>query len=122
MHQPGKEAKPMQDDRFSPIQLLISCFGVSSLAGIAQAVRRGEPVHIRKLVGTGLYSGMTGLIVGMLLYQHLGDQNYILLLGVSGLAGLGGSTVLDFVLNAWAGGGIKIIVSQAEADDDDKKG
>lgn len=108
-------------ERFSPVELLLSCFGVSSLAGIAQIIRRGEPVELRKIVGAGLYSGIIGLIVAMLLHSHLGDTNYILLIGVSGLAGLGGSNVLDFLLNAWAGGGISITIApKREADENDQ--
>jgi hypothetical protein len=106
-------------EKFSPLQFLLSCFGVASLAGIAQLIRRNEPIDIRKLIGALLYSGIVGVIVSMLLYEYMGDKNYVLLMGVSGLAGLGGSSVIDLLLNIWSGGSIQIVVTPPKDDKGD---
>jgi hypothetical protein len=71
---------------------------------------------------------MLGVVISLLWYNYFeGKGNVYFLLGVSGLAGIGGVTVLDFIIEALKRGGIHISISPGdepdeEADDEDEQG
>lgn len=86
-------------ERLTALQVFLSCFGISSFAGLAALLRSGKPLTWRSSIAAFLYSGMFGLVVGLLWYQYFGGKdNVYFLIGVSGLAGLGGMSLLDFAV------------------------
>jgi hypothetical protein len=103
-----------------PWWLFLSCFGISSFAGLAQLLRSGQPLTFRSVASALLYSGMSGLIVGLLWYNYFsGSDNLYFLLGISGLAGIGSASVIDFLTQLIAGQvGVNIRVSKG---DEEKK-
>lgn len=93
------------------IEVLTSCFTISSLGGMAALLRSGKVITWRTGASAFLYSGIMGLVIGLVWYQYFsGQDNVYFLIGVSGLAGLGGTTLLDFVMQVMAKGGVSIIV------------
>ena len=105
------EARPM-NDKLSAFDVLLSCFSISSLGGLAALLRSGKPLHWRTIISALLYSGVVGLVIGLVWYRYFsGQDNIYFLIGVSGLAGLGGTTLLDFVVQAISRGGINIQIS-----------
>lgn len=103
-------------DKFDPKLALSAAFAISSLGGLAAMLRSNKPLNFRVVVSAFLYSGMMGLIIALLWYNYFdGSGNIYFLLGVSGLAGVGGTTVLDFVLQALKHGGVNITISPGDA-------
>lgn len=102
-------------DKFDPKLTLSAAFAISSLGGLAAMLRSNKPLTIRAVLSALLYSGMMGLIIALLWYNYFdGSGNIYFLLGVSGLAGVGGMTVLDFVLQAIKHGGVNITISPGD--------
>lgn len=86
-------------DRLTPIQVFLSCFTIASLAGLAALLRSDKPLTWRMIIAAMLYSGIFGLMIGLCWYNYFGgSDNLYFLIGVSGLAGLGGTSLLDFVV------------------------
>lgn len=106
-------------DKLTPFDVFVSCFSISSLAGLAALLRNGKPLTWRMVAAAVLYSGIFGLVIGLLWFNYFGGQdNIYFLIGVSGLAGLGGTTLLDFVVQGLANGfNIKITTSDAAGDE-----
>jgi len=110
-------------DRWTPLQVLISAFSISSLAGLAALLRSEKQLSIRVVLSTILYSGMSGVIIALIWYRHFGsagngEGSIFFLLGISGLAGIGGTTMLDFVVEVIKKGGINITFAPGEKQDD----
>lgn len=85
----------------TPLQVFAGCLTVSSLAGLAALLRSKKSLTWRNVIATCLYSGVFGLIYGLIAFNYFGgkDQNYFFLIGSSGFVGLGGASLLDFVVN-----------------------
>lgn len=99
-------------DRLSPLQALLAAFTISSLGGLASLLRSHKPITLRALLAASLYSGLMGLIIALLWYNFFdGKGNIYFLLGVSGLAGIGGTTVIDFVIQVLKRGGVNITIT-----------
>lgn len=96
-----------------PWWVFLSCFGMSSIAGLAQLLRSGQKLTVRTTASALLYSGMAGLIIGMLWFNYFdGTGNLYFLIGISGLAGIGSASVIDFLTQLIAGQvGLNIRVS-----------
>lgn len=58
-----------------------------------------------------------GLIIGLLWYTEYGEKNPYLMLGVAGLAGIGGVTVIDLAVIAVKKSGISFKIVRAEEED-----
>lgn len=105
------------NDKLTPLQVFLLCFGISSLAGIAALLRSNKQLTARTIASASLYSGLFGLVIGLIWYNYFAPTNLFFLIGVSGLAGLGGVSLLDVLLQLIASG-LKIRIS-VEADDED---
>lgn len=102
-------------DRFDPLKILIASFAISSLGGLAALLRSNQVLSRRNVLATCLYSGMMGLVIALLWYTYFdGCSNLYFLLGISGLAGIGGTTLLDFVVQSLKKGGIHISISPGD--------
>ena len=97
-------------------QVLLSCFTVSSIAGLAQLLRSNKPLTVRAVISAFLYSGMSGLIIGLLWFNYFnGSDNIYFLVGISGLAGIGSVSILELVAQIIAGNaGVQINFRKAE--------
>ena len=105
-------------DRLTALQVFVSCFSISSFAGLAALLRSGKPLTWRNITAAFLYSGIFGLVIGLLWYQYFGGQdNVYFLIGVSGLAGLGGMSLLDFAVQGLLSG-FNIKITTEGRDDD----
>lgn len=102
----------MEPDKTSPLEVLAACFALSSTGGLAALLRSGRRLDWRIVASAMLYSGLTGLVIGLVWYNYFdGRQNIFFLLGVSGLAGLGGTTLIDLLLQVFTNGGVTIEIA-----------
>ena len=107
----------------TPLQVLLGCLTVSSLAGLAALLRSKQALTWRSVIATCLYSGMFGLIYGLIWFEWFNGQaqNFFFLIGSSGLVGLGGASLLDFVVDGLLNG-FNITISTKKKDDDAQGG
>lgn len=101
----------------APLQVALMCFTLAALAGLTQLLRSGKPLTLRLVASTCLYTGLVGLVVMLSAYQFL-DKYWPYILCISLLAGLSGTGILDFIVDAWSRGGITIIVRSKTEDKD----
>lgn len=107
-------------EKLEPIRVFISAFSISSLGGLAALLRSKHKLSWRTVISAMLYSGVMGLIIALLWYNYFdGQGNVYFLLGVSGLAGIGGTTVVDFLIQVLKTGGVNISIGIGEEDDSD---
>lgn len=103
--------------RLTPFQVLASALAISSFAGLAALLRSKQPLTLRAVLSALCYSGAMGTIIAMLWmrrYGLAGDPYF--LLGVAGLAGIGGVTVVDLAIIAAKRSGIKLVFSRERED------
>lgn len=104
-------------DKFEPIRIFISAFGIASLGGLAALLRSKKELTLRSVSSAILSSGIVGLIIALTWYNYFNKEgNIYFLLGVSALAGIGGMTVTDFVIQLLKNGGINISIAPMEDD------
>lgn len=94
-------------DKLSPFAVFLSAFGVSSFAGLAALLRAGRKITVGTVFSAMLNSGLLGLSIALLWYAKFQDNVYFLI-GICVLAGLGGATMVDFVIEAVKKGGLSI--------------
>jgi hypothetical protein len=113
------EATRMQD-KLDPLHVLSSAFAISSIGGLAALLRSKQPLSLRTTVAAILYSGIVGLLIALLWFNYFksSDENLYFLLGISGLAGIGGTTVIDLAVQILRNGGVNIVIKPN--DDEDK--
>lgn len=105
-------------DKLSPIEVFLSAFSICSVAGLASYLRSGRELTARQVFSAMLNSGLLGLAIAFLWYRYFnGKDNIWFLLGVSLLAGLGGASLLDFILMLCKRGGVKVVVSPADEEE-----
>ena len=104
-------------DRLSPVEIFLSSFAICSVAGLASHLRSNRDLTTRQTVSAMLNSGLLGLSIAFLWYTYIdGQENIWFLMGVSLLAGLGGVSLLDFLLMVVRRGGIDIQVRTRDPD------
>lgn len=74
----------------------IFCF--ASIGGLAALLRSGQRITWKQTISALLNSGMMGLIVATILWKRFAGEDLYLLVGVSVMAGFGGSTIIDFAM------------------------
>ena len=108
-------------EKFNPFEFLSSALAIASFGGLAALLRSKQKLSTRAVAAAIIYSGISGLIVFLLLCNYCGAENVYLLLGVSGLAGIGNVTVIDFLIQA-AKSGLNIHISTSKEDDNGSPG
>lgn len=89
----------MQDQ--NPYSLFGLTFGISSVAGLAALLRSKQQLNPRLVISAFLNAGLFGTGVAMVWYENYGGKSHPwFMMGISLLAGLGGTTLLDFCLQA----------------------
>ncbi len=111
-------------DKFTPVEVILACLVLSSVGGLAALLRSGAQLTWRAILSAMLYSGMFGVVYGLISFNYFGgnEQNYFFLIGSSGLVGLGGTTLIDFVIQVVAKGGVNIVIKTKNPADDVEKG
>lgn len=111
----------MQGDRLDPLTLFITAAVVGALAGVAALLRSSRDITWRVLLSAALNAGALGAGMAMLLFTYFKDNTWFLL-GLCLLAGLGGMTLLGFLLAIIKKGGmiINIKLPQTSEDSEDK--
>ena len=90
----------MNQDDLSPVQVFISCFTIASLAGFFTHLRGSKPLRLREVLSVTFYTGLFGLVIGLMWHNYFAPGNLYFLIGISGLAGLGGTTMLNTIIKA----------------------
>jgi CHASE2 domain-containing sensor protein len=103
-------------DNLNPIWVFVSAFGVSAFAGLAALLRAGKSINGIAIFSAIFNSGLLGLALALLWYHKFQDNIYFLI-GICVLAGLGGATMVDFVLQMFKAGGLSISVGKKEKSD-----
>jgi len=75
---------------------MVAFFG-ASFAGLATQLRNGKVLTTRSIAAAMLNSGFIGMIIFLMGFQMFTD-NIHYLIGLCLLAGIGGSTMLDFFI------------------------
>lgn len=82
----------------SPWLLFGGVFIVASLGGLAALLRSGQDITRRQVASALLNSGLVGVIIALILWGRYGAEDPFLLFGVSILAGFGGATTIDLLV------------------------
>lgn len=88
------------DRRMTPFQVFASAVAIASFGGIAALLRSNQPLTTRTVLSATIYSGAAGLIIALLWFNSYGNQggNPYFLLGICGLAGIGGVDALELII------------------------
>jgi CHASE2 domain-containing sensor protein len=101
----------MAGDQYDAWKVILAAFGISSVGGLAALLRSNKPLTARTVAAAFLYSGMMGATIGLLWYNYFdGQGNIPFLLGISAMAGIGGTTLADFVIQFMRRGGLDISI------------
>jgi hypothetical protein len=85
-----------------PYTLFTASYLLSSFAGLAALLRSGLPLSWRLVASAFLNSGLFGVAVAMIWCELYGEIKYPwFMLGVSILAGLGGTSLVDFAFQCF---------------------
>ncbi len=111
----GREAAatmPGPPEAINPLTAFWSAFGIASFAGLAALLRSGKAITPLSIFSAMLNAGLIGTAICLLWYTKFrSEDNIYFLIGVCALAGLGGTTVLDFVIQLCKKGGVSITIS-----------
>jgi predicted membrane protein len=105
--------------QLDPLRIFASAFAVSSFAGLAALLRSGKSVSILSVCSAMLNTGMVGLAIALLWYTKFkgSEENIYFMIGLCVLAGLGGTTAIDFIVAMLKRNGLTIIVRADQSND-----
>lgn len=89
--------------------VFVSAFGLSGFAGLASLLRSGSKLDVTTICTHFLNSGMLGLGISLLWYTKY-KENVYFLVGVCLVSGLGGMTMVDFVVTGLRKGTFNITI------------
>lgn len=96
----------------------VSTLSIASFAGLAALLRSKQALSIRNILSATMNSGIVGMIVGLTWYQLFdGEEHVLFMVCVSALAGLGGTSLLDFLLTVVQGRGLNITIQLPKKSD-----
>ncbi len=81
------------------IFVFVAAFLVSAFAGLAALLRSPSPLTIRSAVTSFLNCGSMGLAVSLVWYSQFKDNPYVLV-GMCGMAGLGGLATVEWLVES----------------------
>jgi Trk-type K+ transport system membrane component len=103
--------------KLDPLTLAITAAIVGALAGVAAFLRTAQHVTWRALISAALNAAALGSGMAMLLFSYFKDNTWFLL-GLCLLSGLGGMTLLGFVLAIIRKGGVYVDVHLPQTKED----
>lgn len=90
---------PLSDNDPTPLQIIAAAVAIGGLAGMASALRTSIVLTGRYVGSSVLTSILTAVLTVLIGWYYVQESRHIyFLLGVSGLAGYGGATLLDAAL------------------------
>jgi hypothetical protein len=92
MHPPPSGTEP------TPWLLFAGIFVAASFGGLASLLRSKRQITTRLVVSAMLNSGLFGWVIAGGMWRQYGGENPTLIFAISILAGLGGTTMIDFAL------------------------
>jgi len=98
-------------DDYGPLKIFICIFGISTLSGLASLLRSDKPLTVRSVFSAMLNAGLFGMSIAMIWELMYGIKHVWFITGVSLIAGLGGTTLMD-VVYLTVQGGLKIYVER----------
>jgi hypothetical protein len=114
-----KAGAGMPGQPYNPLHIFAAAFSVACFAGLAALLRSHKHLDRLTVFSAMLNSGLLGLAISLIWYtnfKHSEDEIYIMI-GICVLAGLAGTTTLDFILQLCKRGGLAITI---KANDEDK--
>lgn len=105
----------------NPLTVFIASFLLSFSAGLAAYLRSNALFTWRAAVVAGANSGFLGLGVSLLWYIRFKDDLYALV-GICVVLGLGGTTVLEYLLDVFRKGGFFLPTPGRKSRDDQVSG
>jgi len=109
-------------EKLDPLNVLGASSLIASVAGLAALLRSKQRLSVRNVLAAILYSAVAGLLIALLWYKKFGgdDGDLYFLMGVSGLAGAGGISILDLGIQALRSKGIIINIPSETGDSGDE--
>ena len=104
-------------NQIDPLLIFSATFLISAFAGLATLLRSQKTLYLRSIISAMLNSGLFGLAIGLIWYKYYYTDNIWFLMGISLMAGLGGITIVDFVLEIIKRGGLIISIQQKKDKD-----
>lgn len=86
-----------------PLKVFSYIFGMSSIAGLAALMRSGKDLTLRAITTASLNSGVMGVSIAMIWVHLYGIDHIWFVSGISLLAGLGGTSLMDFAYQSAVG-------------------
>lgn len=109
----------MNGDDLTPVQVFLSALAISSLGGLAALLHSKRSLTPRAIIAAIVYSGALGTIIALLWYNKFRDDgNIYFVLGISGLAGIGGASAIDLIVAILKKGGVNIIIKPKKEEDE----
>lgn len=102
------------DEFKNDLKTAIVMVGVGALAGVAALLRDKEPVTRRAIIGAVLNSGIFCGGFYLLMSWAYGNENFLLNVGMSVMAGLGGNTAIGIGMKTWG----SFVKSASKGNDD----
>lgn len=101
----------------------VATLSMASFAGLAALLRSQQVLTWRNILSATMNSGVAGLVVGLTCYQLYDGQEHVLfMICISALAGLGGMSLLDFLITCFQHGhGLNITISLKPGEAEDAK-
>lgn len=109
------------DDDLTPLSVFISCFSIAALCGFFTHLRSGAPLLAREVIAVTFYSGFIGLVIGLMWFRYFSPGNLYFLIGVSGLAGLGGTTMSAAIIKRLQKAAFNLPMDDDKDNDHDKR-
>lgn len=106
---------------WSPLAVFSCAFAASAFAGLAALLRFGKRLTPLTIIASMLNSGLLGLAIMLVWYDETGQTSPYFVLGIGILAGLGGWSLLDFVLYVLRKGGLEIVIKSDNHDSHRRK-
>lgn len=89
------------------IALFVAAFLLAAFAGMASLLRSPDAITFRSAASSFLNSGLAGLAVAMIFFYNFHENMYALI-GLCLVIGLGGVTMVDFLIHLFKKGGFSI--------------
>lgn len=109
----------MMNDRLDPLTLVITAAIIGALAGVAALLRSTKALTWRVVLSAALNSGALGAGMAMLLFTYFKDNTWFLL-GLCLLAGLGGMTLLGFIIAVCKKGGLVVDIKLPQTHEEEE--
>ncbi len=110
----------MEQRPLDPLTLFLAAFFISAMAGVAALLRSSKELTWRAICSAALNSGALGTAMALVLFAWFKDNTWFLL-GLCMLAGLGGMTLVGFILKVLEQGGINVVIKPGAGEKPSKK-